>query len=139
MIVINGRKFSSSDVNLILLGRLVIGFKSITYKDNVDVEDVPSAGEVPYGYTKGNYKAEGSVELYMDELEGIRSRLPKGMGITSIPPFVITVTYVNEDNITCTHSFTARFKGDGQNSENGNNNALSTQIDLKIIGRIKWN
>lgn len=71
----------------VLLGRTLEGVTKVTYKDNVEVEATMGGGNMPVGYGIGNYKAEFSLELLWEEVQGILGSLPAGTRIHEIPPF----------------------------------------------------
>lgn len=134
---INTRLYSWADIKAFMLGRMPTGITEITYKDNLPHEDVYGQGNVPVGYTVGNYKAEASITLLMGEVEALRRASPTGR-LSSIRPFLITVAYINEDQIPVKHSFTAKFTSDEGGGNNGNSNALATTLPLKVVGMINW-
>jgi hypothetical protein len=47
----------------------VKGFKSISYNDGMEPQLVYGASVLPVGRTRGQYKAEGSIELYLEDFD----------------------------------------------------------------------
>jgi len=131
-IVINNRKYSWADVNAIIFGRLLVGISAISYKHKEEIKGVKGSGKKDIGYVQGNYEADGSITLHMDEVQSIRRKLLPGQNLMSIKPFKVVVAFINEDNLPVKHSFNAKFMNDGVEVDNGGTKAIDSKIDLYI-------
>lgn len=94
--LINGRnydwsqivaRFSNSDIPL-------IGIKKIAYGDNQEIENTYGAGNMVTGRGFGNYAADCTVSLTMEEVEKIQAAVPSGR-VQDITEFDLVVSYVH--------------------------------------------
>jgi len=80
---INGQLYSWSDIRVNLLGRQLVGITGINYKDSQDTK--------------------ADITLEMSEVEALNLSLAPGTSIYDIPPFDVTVVYVNPEQLLVTH------------------------------------
>lgn len=79
--LVNGFRFDWSSAVVKFGGALFYGVKSITYKHSVDPGKVRGNRAQVVGVTRGEYNAEGSVELYKSEYDELTTALAmKGRG-----------------------------------------------------------
>jgi hypothetical protein len=76
---------------MVLFGRTVEGITKITYKDTVDIEAIMAGGIYPVGIGIGNYKAECSFEMLVEEVQAILDSVPAGTRIHEIPPVDVPI------------------------------------------------
>lgn len=138
--LINGQYRNYASVRVNLLGRTVIGVAAINYKTADAIDPVKVVGsKKAMGFTQGDETNEGSITFYSEELDGIQNGLPAGYSIKDIPPFPITVSYVNNSGLQVAHKLMGcKFKENGRSAESGSNDALSQEIPL-YIHDIDWN
>jgi hypothetical protein len=88
-----GTMLGWNNITIPLFGRELEGLDSIKYNDTEDHQVVYGAGKMPIGKSKGNYSAEASISLYVEETIALQRSLPPGMRIQEIPDFDIPVVY----------------------------------------------
>ena len=64
---INGHRHDWSSARIDLAGRPFGGIKSLTYKHKLDPGMVRGNSSQPMGRTRGEYSAEGNIEMYLAE------------------------------------------------------------------------
>ena len=82
-----------NNITVVMLGRELEGITELSYSDNVEMENVYGSGGMPIGRARGNYAAEVSLTLYIEELIALQHSLPPGKRIQDIEPFDIPVLY----------------------------------------------
>jgi hypothetical protein len=132
--LINGNRYDYSSVDIRIAGKSFRGVKSISYKDSLEPGEVFGTHAQALGVTRGQYKAEGSVEVYKEELDDILtalSALPPGGYLES--RFNVEVHYaeapaaptVTDKLIGC------RVKAVDENHQSGTD-PLSVKLDLYV-------
>ncbi|GGF22260.1 hypothetical protein [Hymenobacter cavernae] len=135
-ILINGTAYTWADINVQLLGRTVLGISAISYEDMQEMVDNFGAGIFPISRGYGKNEAKASITLEAKELERLVDATPSGR-VQDIPPFPITVSYVNPSNKVVTHKLlNCQFKGNKRASKSGDTN-IEVELDL-IITHIQW-
>lgn len=138
-IAINNELYSWSNVRLNLLGRNVVGLKSIDYGDKQDVNGVKGRGSKDVGFVKGNYQADGKIGFEMSEVEALNSSLPAGQSIFDIAPFNVTICYRNSANKLITHVlYNCVFKEQRRSGKSGEVKEFEVELPL-YVGEIDWN
>ena len=94
---INGIRHSWASIECTILDKKISGITAISYSENVEMENLVGAGQMPIGRGIGRYTAKASVTLHMFEVDAIRQSLG-GKRLTDIPPFDIIVMYVPGEN-----------------------------------------
>jgi hypothetical protein len=89
--MINGQLYDWESIEIVLPTGICIGVTSINYKDERPVEPRYGKGGTPRGYGRKNYKADGSMEMDLDEAELLSAAL--GGSWYGGPPFPIVVCY----------------------------------------------
>lgn len=131
---INGRFENYANVRVTALGATWIGVTKIDYKRTDTIEPVKVIGTSKVvGYTQGDEICEGTIGLLSTTINAIQAKLPKGKTLQDIPPFPITVSYVDSNGIQVCHVlYGCKFKENGRSAEAGSNSALSYDIPLFI-------
>ena len=126
-----------NNVTTTMMGRDVEGIIEASYNDSVEKENARGAGGMPIGRGEGNYEAECSITLYMEEVVALQRSLPPGKRLTDIAPFDIAVSY-NYQGVV--------YKDRIRNCEFTNNSVEVKQGDKTIarkftliVSHIDWN
>jgi hypothetical protein len=137
---VNGRYRNYSSIRANIFGRTLVGMTSISYKRMDSIDPVKAVGtSKPIGYTQGDERYEGSVTLLTEELDAIQASLPPLTSLPDIAPFVISVSYVDGNNLQVSHLLVGcKFKENGRSGDSGSTDALSQEIPL-YIHNIIWN
>ena len=93
--LINGNKFDFSSVEVRVNGVPFGGVKALDYTDTLEPGDVYSAGAaMRIGRTRGQYKAEGSLEMYKDDADKMMTALAaQGMGGFMEANFIVNADF----------------------------------------------
>lgn len=94
---INGKEYAWGDVEVVLLGRQLLGIKGIEYGIKQEKEYQYGRGNKPYAIQKGNKTPEGSLTVSQSEIEALLQAAGSGNDITDIPPFNVIISYVPEE------------------------------------------
>lgn len=78
MVYINGRQYEFGDLQLLLGGRDVIGFRGVSYTKTRDKEPVYGKGAHPHSIQRGNIAVTGQIVLLQSELEILQKSSPTG-------------------------------------------------------------
>lgn len=124
-------------VTVHLLGRNLIGIRKVSYSDETERENEYGAGNMPIGQSDGNYKAEASIELTLDEIHALQQALPLGGKIQDIAPFDIIVQYEYQNKIITDRIRNCRFMGNGVEASQGDK-TISREYTL-LVSHIEWN
>jgi hypothetical protein len=101
--LINGKRYSWEDITVQMPHGVLVDIDSIEYSDEKEVEAVYGKGSNPVGYGTGNYSATGKATLLREEHDKfVEYAKRRGKSLYKLPPFVITVSYANEDQPTST-------------------------------------
>lgn len=135
---INGVIYDWESVDIQLPNGVAVGATDISYNDERGIEAIYGKGSLPRGYGRKNYKATGSMTLDLDEAEALRSAMDGK--VYSSAPFVIVVSFANDDQPTVTDTLpacliTKRDRGASQDSEK----AGETKFDFICLEPIQTN
>lgn len=135
--LINGEAYSWSQISLVLLGTPVVGITNVSYTEEQEMEENYGAGNRPVSRGYGKITTEGSITLYMTEVEALQDAVSSGR-LQDIPEFDIVVSYIpNDSNRTKTHILrNCRFKNNGREIDQGATN-ITTELSL-MISHIDW-
>lgn len=67
----NTREYEWSDINVVLAGRTVTGFRAVKYSSKQEKEALYAKGNKPHGMQRGNKAYEGSISLTQSEYEAL--------------------------------------------------------------------
>lgn len=132
--LVGGVRHEWSSVNIKLGGDLYIGVKSISYNDTLGPTKIRGTHPVPIARTRGQYDAEGSIEMYTAEARQFRKKLGPGYKEVS---FDIVVSYTEDGFDTITDTIVGcRIKKDQGGGQDGTD-ALTVPWDLDVMN-ILW-
>ncbi|WP_051294823.1 hypothetical protein [Maridesulfovibrio bastinii] len=135
---INGNLYDWESVEVQLPHGVTVGLTDIGYTDERGIEARYGKGSIPRAFGRKNYKATGSGTLDKDEFERLRVGL--GGSVYTKAPFVIVISYANQDQpvITDTLPDVLITKVD-TSSQQEDDNAGTVKLDFIILSPIKWN
>lgn len=135
----NSEEYSWADIEIVALGRPIVGARRIQYKESQEKVNIYGRGNKPVARSRGNKEYEGELGLLQSELEALQNAVSAGKSVLDIKPFDIVVSYVPEvggsirTDILKACEFTENEKGMDQGDTN-------MEIDLPlIIGDIQYN
>lgn len=108
--------WNNTSVNL--FGRTLEGIDAFKYTDSENMNMEYGAGKYPVGISEGNYKAEASISLYLEENIALLKSLPKGTRIQEIPPFDLPVAYEYNGAVYTDIVRNCRFTTNGRDGKN---------------------
>lgn len=132
--IINGHFPDWSSVEFKFNGRIYTLVKSFNYSDNIDEVQPRGNNPEPVGGTRGEYKAEGDVEFYIDEFKRIVADLGDGWRERR---FLVTAAYRDgEQPVTTDTIIGVRILGVDA-SQSAGTDPLVRKCKLSIL-KIKW-
>ena len=124
-----GVNYSWGDVQLLIFGAApIIGIDAISYNEDQEVEGNYGAGNFYVGAGFGPVKYMGSISLYQEEIENLKTIAPNGR-IQEIPPFSIKVVRGNNTQALVVDTL--------QNCILKNTPFETKQGDKKIVNKIE--
>lgn len=135
--MINGQQHAFADIKIQTLGRVITGFTSINYDDNVDKQNNYGAGQYPNHRAQGNYTANCNITLYQFEIVALQQAAAGGR-LQQIPPFDIVVEYQPKNGGAPVTDIikNCEFKTNGRSLSQGD---MMSQHDFElIISHINW-
>jgi len=132
--LINRRSFDFASIQLEMLGIVVSGVASIKYGVKQEKTNNYGAGTNPVSRGYGKKEYSGSIQLEMKEVERIYDALGKDKDLTDIPPFPITVSYLNNYKVITHKLRDCEFLNDNIDAKTGDVN-ISQELEL-IVGSI---
>lgn len=138
--VINGRHRNYGNVRINALGATWVGVTKISYKRKDNIESVKVLGTTRgVGYVQGDEQYSGSIGMLSELRDSIQKKLPKGKTLQDIPPFPITVSYVDDLGLQVCHVlYGCKFMENGNEAEAGSNGAMVVESEL-FISNIDFN
>jgi hypothetical protein len=135
----NSEEYGFVDLQVVLLGRPIVGLKGIRYKESQAKSNVMGAGRKPIARKRGPVTFEGSVTILMSELRALLQSLGNGKGVTSIKPFDVVVAYAPSvaDVISTDRLVYCEVTECEVNISEGDDE-IEVELPL-IIGDIEWN
>jgi hypothetical protein len=128
--LVNGKRYDFSSITLQLPNGKMLGFKEVTYSVKLEPGEVRGAHPQILGRTRGNYTAEGSLTVFRQEADEIRTALGDGY---MEKEFDITVTYGEDGQPTVTDILKAcRIVNDDASRSQGQD-PLEEKLDLSIL------
>jgi hypothetical protein len=135
----NSEEYAFVDIQVVMLGRPVIGLRGISYKETQEKTNVHGAGRKPIARSRGPINFEGSVKILMSELRALLISQGNKASIVGIPPFDIVVAYSPKvgDAITTDRLVYVEFTEAAVDVKLGD---TEIEVELPIIpGDIEWN
>lgn len=68
----NSREYEWSDINVVMAGRNVTGFRAVSYTSKQEKEALYAKGTKPHSIQRGNKSYEGSISLVQSEYEALK-------------------------------------------------------------------
>ena len=133
--LINGQAYDYTQIIMSVLGVPVAGVTSINYTEEQEKTNNFGAGNRPVSRGRGAIEASGSIELSMNEIEALRDAAPSG-SMLKIPPFEITIVYLNLQKVVTHKLKNVEFTNDGVETSQGDTDIRRT-FDL-VISDIKY-
>lgn len=91
--MVNGNEYAWEDIGLVMLGRPLVGFRGIEYKEEQTKTNIYGRGNKPVARTRGNKVYSGSVTLLQSEVEALQAAAGEGKSLNDLPRFDITVAF----------------------------------------------
>lgn len=132
-----GRMAGWNSITVNLLGRDVEGISQLSYTDSVEKENAYGAGGFPVGRGGGNYTAEVTMTIFLEEMIALRRSLKPGERLTDIAPFDIEVQYEYNNFLYKDRIRNCEFMDDG--IEISQNDKFVTRQFTLIASHIEWN
>lgn len=130
--LVNGQTYGWTDLDVVILGRRIVGIQAINYTDEQEMESIYGAGNKPIGIGRGPITFEGSITLLKSEVEALQAAVPLSGRIQEIPPFDIVVHYnTGVGGKIANHILKGcKFKSNARNIEQG---ATSIPVELQLL------
>jgi hypothetical protein len=125
----SAKAFDSGDVTVAFDGILVDDMKEITYASEQEHQLNHALGNRAKSWSMGKVTHTCSITLYMCAVVAIEKA--SAGNLLSRKPFLLTVTYVNADNLIVTDTILAKFQSQGR--EVTGEMGLAKQFDLFVI------
>ena len=68
----NTREYEWADINVVMAGRNVTGFRAVSYTSKQEKEAFYAKGNKPHSIQRGNKSYEGSISLVQSEYEALK-------------------------------------------------------------------
>jgi hypothetical protein len=136
----NSEEYGFIDIQIVMLGRPIVGLRGIRYKSMQEKSNVHGAGAKPITRARGQINYEGSIKILFSELRAlITSQGQKVDGPVKLRPFDVAVVYapslisiINTDRLV--------FVEVTECEVDWNNGDQFAEIELPIvIGDIQYN
>lgn len=103
MATFNSKEYAWVDVNVVLLGKPVVGLRGIEYKSKRQKEALYATGKKARGIQMGRKEYEGTVTVLQSELIAMQAAAKaKGYDDVTDLEFDIIVSYVSESGVVQT-------------------------------------
>lgn len=137
--LINGTRHSWASVKVNVLGRTVSGISAVSYEDKQAKVNNYGAGNFPVSRGLGNYEASGKITLHAYEVDAIQRTVGQGKRLIDIPPFDITISYLEQgnDGLTTHVIRNCEFTSNKREVKQGDTN-IETEFEL-VVSHIDWN
>ncbi|MFV0501273.1 MAG: hypothetical protein ACK5MH_06770 [Bacteroidales bacterium] len=132
-----GKLAGWNSIKSTMMGREPEGISEIQYGDNVDKENIYGVGKDPIGRGEGNYKANASVTLTLEEVNALQMSLPRGKRLSDITPFDWTVEYDYNGFKYRDRIRNCEFTGRSVEVKQGDK-TIGSKFEL-IVSHIDWN
>ena len=133
--LINGQAYDYTQIIMSVLGVHVAGVTSINYTEEQEKTNNFGAGNRPVSRGRGAIEASGSIELSMNEIEALRDAAPSG-SMLKIPPFEITIVYLNLQKVVTHKLKNVEFTNDGVETSQGDTDIRRT-FDI-VMSDVKY-
>jgi hypothetical protein len=131
--LINGHRYDWSSVVIKLGGIQYSGVRAINYKHSVDPGKLRGNRAQIIGATRGEYNAEGNIEIYLQEYDELTSQLVKnGKGYFE-QFFEMTVSYSEPESTPVTDYLRGVRLSSSEKSGSEGSDPLFVRCDLLIM------
>lgn len=127
--MINGLRYSWASARIQFDGQEYVDIKDITYSHTMDRGEVRGAGPQLLGFTRGEYKAEGSVTFLKEGYDELIAAFGDGY---LEKPFNISVSYADVGQPTVTDELVGCRLGKAEKNPSQGTDALEVSCDLHI-------
>ena len=128
--LINGKAYDYTQIVATIGGSPLAGITGINYTETQEKVNNFGAGNRPVSRGRGPIDASGSLDIDMNEIEAIRDAAPN-RSLLQIPPFDVTVTYLNEQKVITHVLKNVEFLSDGVETSQGDTN-ISRSFDIVL-------
>lgn len=134
--LINGALYGWASITVVIFGVPLAGIVSVDYDEEQKKENLFGRGKYAIGRGYGNVDTkDGSMEIYMDELEQIRNAIPSRK-MVDVPMFDVTIVFEGPDGKYTKHILRkCEFKNDPFSGKQGDTKLMAKMI--LIIGSIE--
>lgn len=135
----NSEEYGFIDLQVVMMGRPVIGLRGLRYKEMQEKRNTHGAGRKPVSRTRGPINYEGSVKVLLSELRAMLQSQGTGASVVGIRPFDIIAAWAPRigDAITTDRLAYVEFT---ECEVNVNQGDQEVEVELPvIIGDIQWN
>lgn len=127
--MINGLRYSWASARFQFDGNEYVDIKEITYSHTIDRGDVRGSGPQLLGFTRGEYKAEGSVTFLKEGYDALLQAFGNGY-LERV--FDVAVSYAEEGQPTVTDQLVGCRLGKAEKNPSQGTDALEVSCDLHI-------
>lgn len=138
--LVNGRAYDWAQVFVRMSNGSTpfFGITSVSYSDSQEMENNYGAGNMPTSRGYGNYTAEASVSLTMEEVEKIQAAVPSGR-LQDLPEFDLGISFVHPETARIVNHTVRNCKFKGNSRElNQNDKQFVVELEL-LVSHIEWN
>jgi hypothetical protein len=130
---INGVRWDYSCVEIRIGAKPFRGVKSVNYADGMEPGDVYGTGAQRIGRTRGQYKPEGSIELYEQEWRDLLASLPAAIGyLEAVFPIIVTYQQTMVSPLNVDLLVGCKIKKVSSDRQEGTD-AVTVKLDLDIM------
>lgn len=123
--LINGQAFDFSQITPLYLGVPLVSLTSITYEEVQEKVDNPGTGNRPISRGRADIKANGSMEISMNDVEALREVAPEG-SLLALPASDFILVFGNPQNIQTHILKNLEFTNDGGTGTQGDTDLKMT-------------
>jgi hypothetical protein len=135
----NSEEYGFSDIQIVMLGRPIVGLRGIKIKEMQEKKNVHGAGRKPIARSRGPINYEGSVKMLLSEVHALLQSQGQNGSIVGIQPFDIPVVFAPRvTDVITTH--VCEYVEFTECEININQGDTEVEVELPIIiGNVKWN
>jgi hypothetical protein len=125
--LINGKRYSFASIELNFNGLIFLGFKEISYSDDLEPGEIRGTHPQMLARTIGDYKAEASASMYMEEYNTLIASMGDGF---MEQPFDVNATYADDGQPTVTDRVVGCRIKKNEYSHSQGTDGLIVKVDL---------
>ena len=123
--LINGEAFTFAQITPLYLTVPLVSMTSITYEETQEKVDNPGTGNRPISRGRADIKANGSIELSMNDIEALREVTPQG-SLLLLPATDFILVFGNVQNVQTHVLKNLEFINDGGTGTQGDTDMKMT-------------